>query len=156
MTFSKKSTQILLEIINQDEIIYNFALYPVRMKIRSYITVLSLLVSDFQVGAASFLNTSIQFSSREMPLNGSKNCCCENSKDTLSCCGSSKNDQNDDGCGDRSSCHIFPPIIVSLIHDGAVGNSNEFIFSQATNTWGYSPPLPRLVYFPIWSPPKLS
>ncbi len=126
------------------------------MKIRLYITVLLLLLSDFQVGAASFLNTSIQFSSWEMSLNDLKNCCCENSKDSLSCCGNSKNDQDNDGCGDRSSCHIFPPIVVSFIHDKAVENKDRLIFSPATNSWGYSLPLPHLVYFPIWSPPKLS
>tara|TARA_R110000765_G_C18608658_1_gene570088 strand:+ start:74 stop:454 length:381 start_codon:yes stop_codon:yes gene_type:complete len=126
------------------------------MKFQIVIVLLFLFV--FQTNVASALRIIPQSSRAAVSQNIHSHGCCKRS-DTTSCCAEGTHDDGKNSgnhnCG-SPACHCPSITMVSIVSPIGEDKNDHLFFSSKKNTWQFEEQLPKSVYFPIWSPPKLS
>ncbi len=126
------------------------------MKFQIVIVLLFLFV--FQTNVASALRNISQSPKAAVSQNIHSHGCCKSSNTKFCCAESTQDDGKNSGnhsCG-SPACHCPSITMVSIVSPIRENKNDHLFFLSKKNTWQFEEQYPKSVYFPIWSPPKLS
>tara|TARA_R110002153_G_C13051378_1_gene471008 strand:- start:176 stop:556 length:381 start_codon:yes stop_codon:yes gene_type:complete len=122
------------------------------------IVIILLFSFVFQTNVASTLRNIPQSSRTAISQNIHSHCCCK-SIDTTPCCAEGTQDDGKNSgnhnCG-GPACHCPLITMVSIVSPIGENKNDKLFFSSKKNNWQFIEQLLKSVYFPVWSPPKLS
>lgn len=118
------------------------------------IAIMIITLGIFIVPTSVFAHIDLSYESEKSCCSDnpeqSKNDCCKNHKSK------DKEEKDCNGTCGNLSCHCPSTTVLPVNYPATSEKTNPIITATIKNLWNYAKQQSKVVYFQIWSPPKLS